>query len=75
MDKVTAKELQQMRYNYLQHQQISSWDTKTVGPTKEMKVAPTNDWKDQHQQFSTVGGPELLYDNTFPQPKKKGLLH
>ncbi len=24
---------------------------------------------DQHQQFSTVGGPKLLYYNNFPQQK------
>ncbi len=26
---------------------------------------------DQHQQFSTVRGPKLLYYNTFPQQKGK----
>ncbi len=29
---------------------------------------------DQHQQFSTVGGTELLYYNTFPNKSKNGLL-
>ncbi len=24
---------------------------------------------DQHQQFPTVGGPKLLYYNTFPKQK------